>query len=178
MEYLLGLWLTVVPEYTVIFVRMILLVSLINSLTGSMGTIIQASGKVRNYNIIVGLIIMLDLPISYFVLKAGYLPYTVMYVALLTSAASMFARLFIMKRVVEYSARYFIITIFCKNIFIAGTIIYILLYVQSLFSVNLLTFLLISLFSVLFIVAIIYAVGLSSTERIMVRNKIINRIHI
>jgi O-antigen/teichoic acid export membrane protein len=178
MEYLLGLWLTVVPEYTVIFVRIILLVSLVNSLSGSIGTMIQASGKVRNYNIIVGLIIMLDLPISYFVLKAGYLPYTVMYVALFTATASLFARLFIMKRIVEYSASYFIVTIFCKNIFIAGAIISVLSYVQSLFSVNFLTFLLMSLFSVLFIVAIIYAAGLSSTERMMVRKKIIHIINI
>ncbi|MDR2424091.1 MAG: lipopolysaccharide biosynthesis protein [Prevotellaceae bacterium] len=176
MEYLLGLWLTVVPEYTVIFVRMILLISLVNSLSGSIGTMIQASGKVRNYNIIVGLIIMLDLPISYFILKAGYLPYTVMYVALFTATASLFARLFIMKRIVEYSARYFIVTIFCKNIFIAGTIIYALLYVQSLFPVNFLTFISMSLFSVLFIFGIIYIIGLSLRERIMVKNKILNRI--
>jgi O-antigen/teichoic acid export membrane protein len=176
MEYLLNLWLTVVPEYTVIFVRMTLLVSLVNSLSGSIGIMIQASGRVRNYNIVVGLIIMIDLPISYFVLKAGYLPYTVMYVALFTATASLFARLFIMKRIVEYSARYFIFTIFCKNIIIAGALISILSYVQLLFPVNFLTVISMSFFSVLFISGIIYIMGLSLTERTMAKNKILNRI--
>ena len=43
--YILNLWLGIVPEYTVMFLRLVLIVTLINSITGPVATAIQAKGK-------------------------------------------------------------------------------------------------------------------------------------
>jgi hypothetical protein len=137
-------------------------------------TTIQATGNVRNFNIIVGGIILLDLPISYFVLKMGYLPYSVMYVSLFTTTVSLFARLFLMKRVIKYSTRYFFFSIFLKNMLLAGTTLLILLYIQSLFVVNFITFILMSFFSALFLSGVIYLLGMETNERKLVRKKMLS----
>jgi O-antigen/teichoic acid export membrane protein len=173
-DYILSLWLTVIPEYTAVFIRLILLVSLVNSMANPIITTIQATGNVRNFNIIVGGIILLDLPISYFVLKMGYLPYSVMYVSLFTTTVSLFARLFLMKRVIKYSTRYFFFSIFLKNMLLAGATLLILLYIQSLFAVNFTTFILMSFFSALFLSGVIYLLGMETNERKLVREKMLS----
>lgn len=45
--YILNLWLGIVPEYTVMFLRLVLIVTLINSITGPVATAIQAKGKIK-----------------------------------------------------------------------------------------------------------------------------------
>ena len=52
--FILEIWLRNVPEYTVIFLRLVLITALIDSLSGTLITSMHASGKVRDYQIIVG----------------------------------------------------------------------------------------------------------------------------
>ena len=49
-EYILQLWLKLVPEYTVIFTKLILVEALIHSISGSMMAAVSASGKIRLYH--------------------------------------------------------------------------------------------------------------------------------
>ena len=50
--YILHLWLGIVPEYTVMFLRLVLIVTLINSITGPVATAIQAKGKIKLFQTI------------------------------------------------------------------------------------------------------------------------------
>ena len=73
-EYLLGLWLGDVPEGTERFARLFLILSMSECLSNPLMTSALATGKIRNYQIIVGGLIMLNLPVSYLFLKAGAPP--------------------------------------------------------------------------------------------------------
>lgn len=73
-HFILHFWLTNVPEYTVLFCQL----NYINSLQASMFFVlifaIHATGQIRSFSFISGSIYLLVIPISYFLLKAGYSP--------------------------------------------------------------------------------------------------------
>ena len=74
MPFILKIWLKVVPEYCIDFCRLILFVSLFQQLSAGMMSMVQANGKIRTYQIIISLILLLNIPTSYFMLKAGATP--------------------------------------------------------------------------------------------------------
>lgn len=70
-NYILTLWLGAVPENTVIFARIIIAISLIYTTANPCIIANQATGKVKVYQAVVGGLLLLILPISYFVLRLG-----------------------------------------------------------------------------------------------------------
>jgi len=97
-EFLLFLWLGVVPEYTVAFVRILLIDTLIGSFAYSMAASIQATGKIRLFQLVVGGLFLFNVPISYLVLKLGYSPVSTAVVSVGISCVAIFARLWVLKR--------------------------------------------------------------------------------
>ena len=92
-EYLLGLWLKDVPDHTVLFVRLFLVFALSESLSAPMITAMLATGNIRNYQIVVGGLQLLNLPVSYIFLKFGAIPEVTVMVAIAISQICLFARL-------------------------------------------------------------------------------------
>lgn len=81
MNYILKLWLgSSIPENTVIFSILILVIALIDGLNPPMTTLIYATGRNSLYNLMTSIGGLLVLPLSYFTLKAGMHPASV-YVA-------------------------------------------------------------------------------------------------
>lgn len=71
---LLHIWLGNYPNYTKDFVLLIFLQSLPYSIDRPLVTLINATGKVKWYNLTSGLWIMLILPVGYALLKLGFSP--------------------------------------------------------------------------------------------------------
>lgn len=71
---ILQIWLGQVPEYSVIFIRLILIYSLVRSLHPSLDLLFKSCGNIRNYQIAEGCLQFLPLLASYIVLKQG-VPY-------------------------------------------------------------------------------------------------------
>ena len=71
LDYLLALWLKDVPEHTTVFCKLILVYNMIMMLTTGIQVAVQAHGVIKNYQIVMGSIILLNLPISYILLKIG-----------------------------------------------------------------------------------------------------------
>lgn len=76
MPFVLKLWLKSVPENTIIFCRLILIMSLINQLTIGSYTALQATGRIKMYQPITGSLLLLNIPASWVLLKLGYPPYS------------------------------------------------------------------------------------------------------
>lgn len=64
-EIILQVWLGSVPEYTSIFVKLIIFNILIDCVSAPLMTSAQATGKIKLYQIIVGGVLLLNLPFSY-----------------------------------------------------------------------------------------------------------------
>lgn len=94
----LGIWLKEVPDYTAIFLRLAILTALLNTLSNPLIISMHASGKVRDYQIVVGSISLLTLPIVYVAFKLGAEPYYAMVIAFAVEFVCHIARLYMLVR--------------------------------------------------------------------------------
>lgn len=76
-EFVLDLWLGEYPEYTIPFIRIILVQSLIQTLTRPLVTVVHAVGKMKGPNLTAGIVLLLAVPMTYVLLKMGMDPVSV-----------------------------------------------------------------------------------------------------
>lgn len=77
MKTILQIWLKNVPPNTVIFCQLILIATLFNQLTIGLQSAAQAIGTIKYYQIVVGSVLLLNLPIAYMLLAFKYPAYSV-----------------------------------------------------------------------------------------------------
>lgn len=175
---LLQLWLGVVPEHTVNFVRLVLLSSLFSIISNPLVTLLLATGQIRTYQILVGGFRFIVLPLCWLLLKLGCPPESVYAVTIGTEICCLVLRL---SRLRIQAA--FPIGIFVKRTL--GTIV--LVSVQSsvlpLFAdiVSLPKwphFIFVGSISLLSALCFVYMIGMSKGEREFVRGKLCRILHI
>ncbi len=113
-EYLLEIWLKDVPAHSASFVRLFLIFALSESLSSPLITAQLATGDIRNYQIIVGGIQLLNIPISYFLLKAGAPAEATVAVSIALSQIGLAARLILLKRMIGISPKDFFAKVYLK----------------------------------------------------------------
>lgn len=91
---LLGLWLKTVPEHTAVFTQLVMINALIDSLSYTLMALMSAHGRLMTYQLIVSSITLLNLPVSYVVLRAGCAPESTMFASIGISVCALSARIF------------------------------------------------------------------------------------
>ncbi len=84
-DFILGLWLNTVPEYTSIFVKLILLDTLISCFGAGISTLYEASGRIKPFQITSSAIILLSVVLGYIGYKLGLPPYSLLVIYCLMS---------------------------------------------------------------------------------------------
>ena len=93
LDLLLRLWLVKPPAYASLLLQLTLVVLLIESLSGALMTGIQATGRVRIYQVEVGGMIIMILPLSMLAFWLGAPPEYSIYINILVSIACLAVRL-------------------------------------------------------------------------------------
>lgn len=176
--FILNVWLKNPPEYTTVFVRLVLLTALVDSLSGALITSMHASGKVRGYQIIVGGTSLLTLPVAYLFLKLNYPPFSAMAVSLCFAGICHFERLILLNKTIDLPVKDFLkeVTLRAFFIFLLSLSIPLILYICC-WDVNWISFISICLISFLSSAFWGYTLGLNTHERSLVKSKIRNIIH-
>lgn len=108
MPYLLDIWLKDVPEYAVIFTRLTLIGFFIEKFSFEITSAIRAVGKIRWFTLINALIIILNIPITYFLFKIKYPPETIYNVSIGIGIGIFLLRLHLGKQIVNLNITLFI----------------------------------------------------------------------
>lgn len=108
MDSALSIWLVDVPEYTSIFCRLILLFFVIDAINAPLWMSVQATGNIRNYQVLMSVLILLNLPFSYSLLKLGYPVYCVWIVRIIFNIVTFIARCWYMRAKMSFPLRRFI----------------------------------------------------------------------
>ena len=185
-EMVLHLWLNTVPEHTVNFVRLILLLVLSESISSPLITAMLATGRIRNYQILVGGLQMLNFPISYLFLLQGASPESTFIIAILQGASPestfiiaivisqccLLARLYMLRKMIGLSFKIYVRRVYL-NVLIVGiisSIVPVVLYSHLSLSI---TRFIVELFVCLLCSALtMFYIGCTQGERTIVRNKI------
>jgi Na+-driven multidrug efflux pump len=99
MPYLFKLWLKEVPEYAVIFSRLILISLLIDKFTFEITSAIRAVGEIRGFQVTETILALFNIPIAYIFLKIGYPPYSIYYISIFVGTFGFLIRFYFAKKV-------------------------------------------------------------------------------
>lgn len=170
-HYLLTLWLKTVPEHTVLFVQLVLVFAMSESISGPLITAMLATGNIRNYQIVVGGLQMLNLPISYALLRSGAIPETVLLVAIFISQCCLATRLYMLRGILKLDIKDYLRRVYFNVIVVTVVAISIPFCLHNLFAESFGSFIFSCLLCVFCTAISIYYVGCSHKEREFVYNK-------
>lgn len=102
-EWILCLWLGELPEYTVTFLLLITIDSLIMSMNMGIAEVINAHGNIKLFQISINTFRLLSIVAAYFVLKAGYPPYSLFIVYIIFNIVIFFIRQWVLNRTVRFN---------------------------------------------------------------------------
>lgn len=181
-EFVLDIWLGEYPEFTIPFVRIILIQSLIQTLTRPVVMVVHAVGKMKGPNLTAGIALLLAVPLTYVLLKVGLDPVTVFAINLAPWVLETFFELYFENKYIGFP-----IWGFYKKVYlVVFPIALLLVSVPYLAHVYLPMegwgrFLIVCIISVITSVVTIYYLGLSKHLREMVLEKaksiVISKIH-
>lgn len=164
-HYVLWLWLGEVPAYTVLFVQLTLILTLHETLSGPLITAMLATGRIRNFQIIVGGLNLMNLPLSYIVLKFGGIPQSIVIVAIAISVCCTFARIILLRNMTGMPVRSFVRHVYLNVFVISGIACIVPLMVSRHLSENFLNFMIVSGVALTSAALTILYVGCSHDER-------------
>lgn len=171
-HYLLSLWLGIVPEHTVNFVRLILIFALHESLANPLITAMLATGNIKKYQICAGGLNLMNLPVSYAVLRMGYSPESVLIVAIFFSFAVQVVRLWLLKEMINLSVRDYLLQVYLNIIVVTILASSIPVFFNSLMEESMVHFLAATIVSVVWSVLVILFYGLGKNERLSLFSRI------
>lgn len=171
-DQILNLWLKEVPPHTESFVILIMIISLIDTLTNPLLTLVQATGNVKKYQLIVGTTFLMIVPISYIGLKYLCIPELVFIINLIFSIIVMILKIYIVSPMVNIEKLLFYQKVI-KPAFIVSIISSsIVLVTKLLLSDSLLSSFIILIVSTISIIISIYNFGISINERNFIKLKV------
>lgn len=167
-DFILNLWLKTPPVYTSSFVVLSLINILIDSISGPLVTGAQATGFIKWYQITVGILIFLTLPLSYFMLKETNNPLIIFIVVIVINTIALFSRLFFLKYLMDLNLKSFFVKVLLKIILISSISILSFLIFSISFENQIINFFVNSLYITCINIISIYFIGLNKAEKIFI----------
>lgn len=177
-DFLLSVWLGKYPEAAPLFIRLILLQSVVTSMSFSVIMVVHATGKLKNVGITAGGANLLVLPISYVLFKTGLGAASALYVCVVFAALETFIELFWMRFYIGFPMLKFYKQVYLTVIplgivmFLVPYCIHVFLPVNS----DLFRFLVVCVISFLTSSLVLYKWGLSHHQRAVLFKKIKTKI--
>lgn len=178
LDEILDIWLKQVPEYTAIFCRLILIFLSIEAITAPLWMSVQATGKIKNYQILMASLIVLNFPISYIVLKIGLPVYYVWVVRVFVNIITMTARCVYLKKNLGFPLLSYLNNVILPVLLVtivALPIPSLLYYLMDGFWTNLIV---IGFTTLIITMLDVYFVGMNQKEKEMAKDMILKRIPI
>ena len=175
-DFLLQLWLGRVPEHTVTFIRLILVVVLLDAFINPMFTANLATGKLKQYYIPIFSLSFSFMFITYFTIKLTGIPESVFVCYLILNIIGVVVRVFVMNKQIQLKPVTYLKEAIGPVLFV--TLLSAVLPFISHIVINgdWARFCVTSILSVLCVCAVAYFIGISKTERQYINQFVSNKI--
>lgn len=168
---ILNIWLTEVPENTIIFLRIMLTITIVDACARPFMVAASATGKIKRYQSVVGGLLLSILPISYIALRFGADAWVVFVVHLCVATFTFWVRLLIIRPLVKISIRAYIKQVIVPCVFVAFTAIVFPLLIHLFFTNTLIGSLSNIALSMFCACIASFAIGLTNKERQVITSK-------
>ncbi len=119
-DYILHLWLGNVPEHSALFVRLIIIYTLFETLSVPIATGIVATGKIKYFEITSTCVELLNLPIAYILFHLGYFPETITLVFLVIAQLTLAIKLYFIHKATGFPLMEYIKNAYFRCIVVAA----------------------------------------------------------
>lgn len=170
-DWVLSIWLTEVPAYSGTFCNLYIIASILNALSTPLWIAIFATGKIKNYQIVVSATYFMELLVIYILFLLGFPPTTAMVVKVVLNVAMIIVRLIFTQNKVEFFSalnytRNVLVPLLLSSLVTILPLIFFLVFREQ--KIELISTIIICAISILSA----YYIGLSHRERTMVVNLI------
>lgn len=163
-DAILDLWLDVVPKYSAVFCKLLIWYSYLEVIGMPLVIAIMATGRNRNYQLMVSVVIGLNFLFSWLFLRLGFSPEVIFYVKIALALFVLWVRIYYAKRQAGFSIPFFVRFVILPALLVAGVI--------SLLQAGLRDFLMdwatriwVTALVEIALLSVIWFVGLTRTER-------------
>ena len=177
-RYILTLWLGNVPDYTVNFAVLTIILSISEgTLIYTQNAAMMANGNIRKSQFVTGSIQLLNIPLSYLLLKIGFRPEYTIIVAILIAQLCCFIRSSILTKLMGYSTRNFFSRIYLRIIATGIIMALPMMFVRDMMQECFLRLVAVTVVSVMWSVIVVLYVGCNQNERNLITSKIKHYFH-
>lgn len=163
-DFILGIWLGRVPPFLPEFCRLLLIYLLIDSITGPLSTSIQATGDIKYYQLMVSSIMLVSLPIIYFVLDQGYPPYYIWAVRIFINLTLLFTKIYFLGKKINLPVFLYLKAVLLR-ILVVVLLAFPIPYLMSTNSPTFSEFISVTLLSIALLSGFAYFLGFNKSER-------------
>lgn len=179
-EPILNIWLEIVPEYTVVFVQIIIVQSLFSVFDTSFYRALYAKGRIKENAILTPLLGYIQFPVIYFLFKAGFSPVVLSWTSLVTTAIlGLVVKPLLIVKIVNYTWKdIFSVFVPCMRVTLVSVVIPILSYVffkRVFVNSQIALLLVVSVISVVSVCLTAWLLGMTQKMKIQVK-EIVQRI--
>lgn len=164
---IINLWLGQMPDYSIIFTRLIVLISVVDAMAHPLMTVAQAVGKMKLYQSVLAPVILLNVPLSYIALKYGCHPDTVFLISLSISIICLFLRICLVNHLVSFPIWNYIKGVYIRCSFVTFIACIFPFCCHYFFPKEILYLFLIIVICIISIVITVYFLGLDKAEKDM-----------
>jgi O-antigen/teichoic acid export membrane protein len=176
-DLILKLWLNNVPPMTAIMCKLIIINSFLGSMTACLPGLIQATGKIKWFQIINSIISLITLPITWILFTMNFPSYIVFITFILSSMLNLIIWQILLKKIMNFDIVYFMKTAYLRLSFVLAFLLPIF-FIRSFFDSSLFTSIIFLAGIVLYTIALVYFIGLNSSEKTVISTNIKKIMHI
>lgn len=173
----LSLWLKTPPAYAAGFLKIILIVSMIDSLANPLNNAVNASGKIRSYQLTNGLLMLMVLPFGYLALKVDLNPNIVFICQLAMTVCALFFKLFFAKRRTQLSLGLYVRKVLYPVMLVAIISPILPYWTYTYMESNVKSFVVTGLLCLFSTSAVIYLLGLEKSEKAVIISKLTSLVY-
>lgn len=173
---ILEVWLKIVPDQTISFVRVILLITLVDSYSRPLITAQNATGNIKNYQIVMTCLGLTHIPIAWLFFSLGFGPVYAQYIYLALTIIMQVVRTVWVSRSVNFSLGSFFWDVIFRCLFACAVASIIPIILHSIMPQGFVTSVIICTLCVVFMAVSAMYIGFNKQERIAILSMIKKRI--
>jgi len=112
MEFVLKIWLKEPPLYALLFCRMSLAIFVMDSLSYGLMLAINATGRIAAYQVVLGILNVLTLPLAWLLIKSNLHPSSVVIAITIIAGCSSFGRVLFARKILQIPIRGWLLQVF------------------------------------------------------------------
>lgn len=174
MEYILKIWLKIVPDHAVQFTQLGLILVLIESFSVLIISAIQATGNIRGTQITVGTLLIFNIPISYGLFFLGFSSKIIFITPICIAIIAFFVRMFFLIELTNYKFKNYVIKVFIPVFFIQLFMLFGMLIYNYSFGIpnELSEFIYFIISFGIYSIILAYLIGLNESDKLKIKSTV------